>query len=273
MGRDWLNKIKVNFWEIHSLTNQHPLEELLEKHSVVFKEKLGCLQGVKAQLLVDDTYPKFHKPRTVPFVFKEKVEAELDRLQSLGIISLVQFSRWAASIVPVVNPDGSVRICGDFKVTINQVSQVESYPLPRVEELFATLSGGKQFSKLDLAQAYLQLPFAEDSKEFVTINTSKGLFQYNRLPFGVSSAPAIFQRCIENLLQGCKGVSIYIDDILVMGKSIEEYLHNLEEGIEQTRISRFTYDLTSQSVTSCILPVEYLGHIIDAVAYTQPMKR
>ena len=64
--------------------------------------------------------------------------------------------------------------------------------------------------------------------EFVAINTSKGLFQYSRLPFGVSSAPAIFQRCIENLLQGCKGVSIYMDDILVMGKSTEEYLHNLE---------------------------------------------
>ena len=201
MRKDWLNKIKVNFWEVHSLTNQHPLEELLEKHSVVFKEELGCLlQGVKAQLLVDDTNPKFHKPRFVPFVFKEKVEAELDRLQSLGIISPVQLSRWAAPIVPVVKQDGSVRICGDFKVTINQVSQVESYPLPRVEEPFATLSGGKQFSKLDLAQAYLQLPLAEDSKEFVTVNTSKGLFQYNRLPFGVSSAPAIFQRCIENLL-------------------------------------------------------------------------
>ena len=143
----------------------------------------------------------------MPFVFKEKVEAELVRLQNLGIISPVQLSRWDAPI-PVVKQDGSVRICGDFKVTINQVSQVESYPLPRVEELFATLSGGKQFSKLDLAQAYLQLPLAEDSKYFVTINTSKGLFQYNRFPFGVSSAPTIFQGCIENLLQGCKGVAI-----------------------------------------------------------------
>ena len=107
VGRDWLNKIKVNFWEVHSLTNQHPLEELLEKHSVVFKE-LGCLKGVKAQLLVDGTNPKFHKPRVVPFVFKDKVEADLDRLPSLDIISPVQFSRWAAPIVPVVKQDGSV---------------------------------------------------------------------------------------------------------------------------------------------------------------------
>ena len=122
----------------------------------------------------------------------------------------MQFARWAAPIVLVVKQNGSVSICGDFKITINQVSQVESYPLPRVEELFATLSGGKQFSKLDLAQAHLQLQLADNSKEFVMINTSKGLFQYNRLPFGVASAPAVFQRCMENLLQRCKCVSIYI---------------------------------------------------------------
>ena len=91
MGRDWLNKIKVNFCEVYSLTNQHPLEELLKKHSVVFKEELCCLQGVKAQLLVNNTNPKFYKPRLVPFVFKEKGESELDRLQSLEIISPVQF--------------------------------------------------------------------------------------------------------------------------------------------------------------------------------------
>ena len=114
--------------EVHSLTYQHPLEDLLKKHLVVFKEELGCLKGVKAQLLVDDTNPKFHKPRVVPFGFEEKVEAELDWLQSLGIISPVQFSRWAAPIVSVVKQDRSVRICGDFKVTFNQVSQVESYP-------------------------------------------------------------------------------------------------------------------------------------------------
>ena len=128
----------------------------------------------------------------------------------MGIISPIEFSKWAAPIVPVLKQDGSVRICGDFKVTINQVSQIDSYTLPRVEKLFSKLSGGNYFSKLDLSQAYLQVQIDEDSRQYVTINTYKGLFRYNRLPFGVAAAPTIFQRCMESLLQSCQGVSVYL---------------------------------------------------------------
>ena len=128
----------------------------------------------------------------VPFILKQKVGDELQRLESLGVISPVKTSKWAAPIVPVVKKDGSVRVCGDFKPTYNQAADIECYPLPRIEEIFANLKGGKYFSKLDLKNAYLQLPLAESAKEFVTINTHMGLYRYNRLPFGVASAPAIF---------------------------------------------------------------------------------
>ena len=114
----------------------------------------------------------------------------------------VQQSEWAAPIVPVPKQDGTVRLCGDFKTTINQASTTETYPLPRIEELFADLSGGKYFTKLDMSNAYLQLPLAEESKKYVTINTHRGLFQFNRLPY---AAPAIFQRTMETLLRGLKG--------------------------------------------------------------------
>ncbi len=116
----------------------------------------------------------------------------------------------------------------DYEVTINTAIQVESYPLPRVEEIFSHLSGGEYFSKLDMSSAYLQLPLEEESKKLVAINTHKGLFVYNRLPFGISSAPAIFQRCIETLLRGLKGVSVYLDDILITGATLEEHLTNLD---------------------------------------------
>ena len=161
--------------------------------------------------------PKFLKPRPVPFVLREKVEAELEMLVACNVISPVQFSKWAAPIIPVVKQNGSIWICGNFKVTINQVSQVDAYPLPKIEGLFTKLSEGKYFSKLDLSQTYLQLPLDDSSKEFVTINTQKGLFCYNRLPFGVASAPAIFQCYKDSLLQGCKEVMTYLDDILVVG--------------------------------------------------------
>ena len=145
---------------------------------------------------------KCQAKRTVPYILKKKVEDELDRLTNLGIISPVTSSQWAAPIVPVMKKSGVVRICGDFKTTINQASHTESYPLPRIEELFSNMSGGKYFSKLDLANAYLQIPVEEGSREYLTINTHKGLFQYNRLSFGVASAPAIFQRAMETLLRG-----------------------------------------------------------------------
>ena len=116
---------------------------------------------------------------------------------------------------------------------MNRTLQVDSYPLPRVEELFASLSGGKYFTILDMSQAYLQVALEEESKQYVTINTHKGLFQYNRLPFGISSAPAIFQCCMENLLRGCKGVSVYLDDILITGSNASEHLRNLDQVLEK----------------------------------------
>ena len=118
-------------------------------------------------------------------------------------------------------------MCGNYKFTANKAALVDSYPLPQVEDLFASLAGGQAFSKLDLAHAYLQLPLDIASKPLLTINTSKGLYQYRRLPFGVSSAPAIFQHTIESILRGLPHTSVYLDDILVTGHSEKEHLCNL----------------------------------------------
>ena len=137
--------------------------------------------------------PKFYKPRSVPFAMRNFVEKELERLQMQGIIEPVKFSDWAAPIVPVLKKDGGIRICGDYKLTVNRAAKIDTYPIPRIDDLFAALAGGKAFSKLDLAHAYQQVPLEETARKYVTINTQKGLFQYTRLPFGVSSAPAIFK--------------------------------------------------------------------------------
>jgi len=92
---------------------------------------------------------------------------------------------------------------------------------------FFSLSGGQEFTKLDLAHAYLQAPLEEESKKYTTINTHQGLYQYTRLPFGIGSAPAIFQRIIENILQGVPQTCIYLSDILLTGKTKTEHLNNL----------------------------------------------
>lgn len=207
MGRDWLRKIRLNWHDIKYVSTA---EDILQRYSDAFRDELGTLKGMPVKLHVDpDATPRFYKPRAVPYAMKVKVEEELARLQRLGIIEPVKFSRWAAPIVPVLKEDHTARICGDYKVTVNQVCKLEEYPLPRIDDLFAMLAGGKLFTKLDMSQAYQQLLLDKDSKEYVTINTHKRLFKYNRLVFGVASSPAIFQRTMDTLLQGipCSSLS------------------------------------------------------------------
>ena len=206
LGRDWLKAIKLDVSFINIvIVGVHNIQQLLTNYASLFKEGLGLFKGVVAKLLLDpnaEKQPKFFKARSVPFVLKERIEMELEHLQAEGIISPVHSSEWATPIVPVVKQNSTVRICGDYKISANKVIRLESYPIPRIEELFASLSGGIKFSKLDFKSAYLQLELEENSKQYTTINTHKGLFHYNRLPFGIASAPAIFQRAIETLLQG-----------------------------------------------------------------------
>ena len=103
---------------------------------------------------------------------------------------------------------------------------------------------------------------AEDSKEFLTINTHKGLYKFNRLPFGVASAPAIFQRSMETLLRDLPGVSVYLDDILVTGSSLQEHHTNLEHVLE--RLAEAGLRLNKSKCSFLLQQIEYLGHVIDA---------
>ena len=195
----------------------------------MFSDTLGLLQGTTAKLHVHpEATPKFFRARPVPYRLKDKVEKELNCLQMLGIISPVQHADWAAPIVPILKRDGNLRLCGDYKVTVNQALTPDTYPLPCVEDIFAVPQGGTLFTKLDLSQAYQQLPLHSDSKKFTNLNTHKGLFQYERLPFGISTAPSIFQRLMESLLCDLLNVCVYIDDILISGKTEADHLRNLE---------------------------------------------
>ena len=265
LGRNWLSVLKLDWPKIFAVRSQpeRTLQHVLDQYADVFQDKLGCLKGVKAQIHADaDATPVFHRARSVPFALRTKVEKELDRLLAEGIIQPVQFSDWAAPIVPVIKGDGSVRICGDYKVTINKIARIYKYPIPRIDDLFASLSGGKKFSKLDLSHAYQQLELQEESRQYVTINTHKGLFTYNRLPFGVSSAPSIFQRVMETVLQGIDGVCVYIDDILVTGATDDQHLDHLAEVLK--RLQEAGLKLKKDKCAYLLPEVEYLGHTISA---------
>ncbi|XP_037279677.1 uncharacterized protein LOC119172626 [Rhipicephalus microplus] len=194
-GRDLLQMLETQgapLLHIASLSSDGKLESrtaapVLEQYADLFAEGLGAIKGPPARLHIKDgATPRFCKARKIPFSLLDKVSAELDRLVAEGIITPVSYSEWATPVVPVLKRDGTVRICGDFKVTLNPVCEMESYPLPVVDDIFATLRGGQQFSILDLRDAYNQILLDEDSRKLAVINTHKGLFCYNRLPFGIA---------------------------------------------------------------------------------------
>ena len=182
MGRDWLYKLKPNLGIFHTSIHvgmDNHIQKLLSRHSELFKDELGSVKGVTVKLYGDPSAtPRFFRPWSVPHALRGRVEQELERLEKTGIIEAIKFSDWATPVVPLVKGDGSIRICGDYKVTINRVANVESYPLPRIDDLLAGLAKGKVFSKLDLAHAYLQLQLDEESRKLATISTHKGLFCY-----------------------------------------------------------------------------------------------
>jgi hypothetical protein len=154
-GRDWLGKITLDWKAITTLATTPPgnlstrLQEILDKYSDVFEEYIGLLKTAKAKLnLKENSQPKFCKARQVPYALLPKVEAELTKLQNDGILTKVDWSEWATPVVPVIKKNGTVRLCGDFKQTINPVLHVQQYPLPRIDEIFASLGGGQSSARL-----------------------------------------------------------------------------------------------------------------------------
>ena len=265
-GRNWFDHITLDWKQIASVndgpTPSDKVKSLCGKFPDLFKEELGSIKSHTGSIkIANDAQPKFVKARTVPYSIREAVGEELDRMESQGILEPVMHSEWATPIIAIPKSDGRYRVCGDFKVTLNPVMSVDHYPLPKPQDLFASLSGGEKFTVLDLAQAYLQLPLDEQTQKLVVVNTHKGLYKFKRLPFGVASAPAMFQKVMDTLLQGIPGVACFIDDIIVTGATEEEHLKSLE------RVMKVLQDHGVRlKLSKCRFmqdQVEYLGLIID----------
>ncbi len=184
-------------------------------------------------------------------------------MEKEGIVEKVQSSEWAAPIVAVPKKDGHIRLCGDYKVTVNPHLVVDQYPLPKPEDIFASLAGGKKFTKLDLSRAYQQMELEEDARSYVTVNTHQGLYRYLRLPFGIASAPALFQRTMDTILQGISGVHCYIDDILVTGPDETTHLQHYKKSCS----GYVTMESLSRKASAIFFQesVEFLDHRIDAL--------
>lgn len=152
------------------------------------------MKGLKGHITMkSDAKPIFVKARKVPYALIEQVDKELEKLEKHGVIKKTDKSQWASPIVDAPKADDTVRICGDYKSTINQSIKDEQYVLPTTQDLYTALVGSKVFSKLDLSHAYAQLNVDKKSQECLTINTHKGLCSYLKLPYEVKASPTIFQ--------------------------------------------------------------------------------
>ncbi|UYV70739.1 K02A2.6-like, partial [Cordylochernes scorpioides] len=264
LGREWLKGLNLDFSRLLSIrqVSESDIKVIINNYANLFSKELGCLKNVHIDFyLKKNTTPVFCKARSLPFSLKKKVENEIDGMVNEGILQPIEYANWAAPIVPVLKKDGSLRICGDFRCTANKAIELDKYPLPSIDEIFSKLSGNTVFSSLDLSRAYLQVRLSEEAKRVVNINTTKGLFAFKRLPYGVAVAPNKFQREMDNLFADMSEVACYIDDILVAGKDHRDHEQKLE--LVFKRLQEKGLRLNKDKCKFAVNAVEYLGFKID----------
>ena len=263
IGRNWLSTLRLDWSKIFFVARARSVNEVLEEYSDVFGNDSGLLKGHTVSISVNDnTKPKFFKARHPPYVLRPGIEEELARLQREGIIEKVDFSEWATPIVPVLKKDKqTVRICGDYKVTVNKDIRADQYPIPLIEELAHKLVGGEKFSTLDFSDAYTQLELDEQSQVYTTINTHKGLFRYKRLCFGLSSSPGIFQRVMDSIFQDLDNTVVYFDNLYLTGKDDASHMQTLEEVLR--RCQRLGLRLRRDKCEFFQDEVDFLGYRLN----------
>jgi len=180
---------------------------------------------------------------------------------SKNLISL-SHSPWASPIVLVTKKDGTTRFCVDYHKVI-EVTRKDAYPIPRVDDTLNTLAGPLWFSTLDLKSGYWQVKVAEEHREKTAFCTQEGLFKFNVMPFGFCNASATFQRLMNSALAGLQWTSclVCIDNIIIVGKTFEEHLHNLHQVFEKLRQAGLK--VQPQKCQLLQQEVKFLGHIVS----------
>ena len=265
-GKDWLDHMVglVDVEQSHAVSKLQRDEFVNEiLHSPVFDPGVGTVKGFEACLqFKPDARAKFCKARQVPFAIVDKVGKAIDELVKNGQLIPTEHSDWASPIVPVMKADGTIRICGDYKTTVNPNLDTAIYPLPTIEDCLSKIVGGKLFTKLDIRAAYNSLKLRECDQKIVTLNTHKGLFSPTSLPFGISSAGPIFERKIDDTLRKTENTAWRVDDILITGPDDESHMKNVRTVI--TALENEGYKCRLDKCVFMEPKVTFLGHEVSA---------
>ena len=262
MRDDWLARLRRL---VNLVVNQVRIKKDLIsyiKASKLFDRGVGKVNDVSVSLdLKHDSRPKYCQPRPIPFAIKERVGKAIEKMVETGMWKPINHSEYASPIVPVIKSNGSIHLCGDYKSTVNPTLDTTVYPLPSIEDCLTKMVNGEWFTKLDIRQAYNNLCLNEEDQKLVTVNTHKGLFVPTRLPYGISSAGAIFQRKMDQVLKRIPGVACRVDDICITAPNDELHIERVAEVVRRLEISNFRCRL--DKCYFMVPSVSYLGHEIS----------
>ncbi|KFD50051.1 hypothetical protein M513_09011 [Trichuris suis] len=247
LGLQWFSPLGLSIQGVHQIHSTVTIKSLLEEFSDVFKEDLGTYKGPKVTLPLDPkVLPIRLRARNVPLAIRPRIEAEIKRLLREKVLEPVTNPKWSTPVVLVMKPTGDDH----------------PYPIPSVTHLLSSLSGGGYYAKIDIAQAYLQLPVEDASAEAQTIITHVSAFKVKRLQFGVSIAPGIFQQVMDDLLRSIPGTTVYFDDVLIRRTTLPQLTDRLWQVLQVLRNTglRAKKEKCLFGVTS----VDFLGYRIDA---------
>ena len=225
---------------------------------------IGCLKTEPVKIVLkEDAQPSaVTVARRVPIPMLPKVKDELERLKAAGVIEeITKPTPWCAPMVPVLKKSGAVRICVDLK-RLNLSVERERYILPTLQDLTSRLAGATVFSSLDAASGFYQIPLHEDSQELTTFIMPMGRYCYRRLPFGITSAPEIFMRKMNELLQGLDGTFTYMDDILIYGKDKAEHDERFNKVLKVLASAGLKLNRDKSVIGQSHF--KFLGHVFDA---------
>ena len=243
------------------------LVTLLEKYSDAFsvtEGERGETNWTEMHINTADAVPKKQPVRRVPFAVRQEVAKQLAKMQEEGVIQPSN-SPWASAIVLVRKKDGTLRICVDYR-QLNSVTKLDTFPPPRIDDILDQLGNAKYFTTLDLAAGYWQIRVADDSIEKTAFISHGGLYEFRVMPFGLTNAPGVFQRLMQQVLQGLNPtdgpsfVSVYIDDVLIFSRSLEDHLRHIGQVLN--RLQAAGMKLKPSKCHFVCQQVEYLGHLI-----------
>lgn len=237
---------------------------LLEKFKHCFAscmKELGCTNVAEMHIELNSTRPVVYRPYRLSHTEREQVRDMVGEMMEAGIIR-ESTSEYASPIILVRKKDGKHRLCVDYRL-LNSVTVKERYPMPVIEDEIARLSGQAYFITLDLASGYYQVPISEDSKPLTSFVTPDGQYEFNRMPFGLANAPAVFQRMMNKVLGSARfsEATAYIDDVLIYGKSAGECLDRLEKVLELIERANLTLNLSKCNFLQD--KILYLGYEIS----------